>query len=84
MTNEQAKKYLDWLGQNQPEEDMICPRCGERVEGKTATHALSRYANVMVCDHCGGIEALEQAGLVPAKPLKDWAVISSATWEVRE
>ena len=66
---------LDWYGKHQPEEDAICPRCGELMPGATSRHALSRWASITVCDQCGTIEALEQAGLTAKKPLMKWAAI---------
>ena len=64
---------LNWLGkrqQNAPE-GSHCPRCGKQLES-FERHALSRYADVTVCDECGQQEALERAGFIPVKPLADW------------
>ena len=74
-TEAEAKTTLDWYGKHQPEEDAICPRCGELMPGATSRHALSRWASITVCDQCGTIEALEQAGLTAKKPLMKWAAI---------
>ena len=76
-TEEEVVQSLDHYGSEQPAEDAICPRCGELMPGRTCTHALSRWADIMVCDHCGGIEALEQAGLVPKKPLDEWHIMKT-------
>lgn len=76
-TENEAIAFINWFGQHQPKEDAICPRCGELMPGKTSTHALSRWADIMVCDHCGGIEALEQAGLVPKMPLDVWYIMKA-------
>lgn len=74
-TEAEARNTLDWYGKHQPEENAICPRCGKRMLGRTSRHAVSRWAKVMVCDRCGTIEALEQAGLTEKKPLMKWAAI---------
>ena len=72
---------LDHFGRHQQEVNAICPRCGQLMEGKTTRHALSRYAEIYVCDRCGGIEALEKAGLVKRLELKDWAVVKGCCGE---
>lgn len=35
-----------------------CPRCGGRMAGTASRHAISRNADVYVCDECGTREAL--------------------------
>ena len=74
-TEEEAKITLDWYGGHQPERDAVCPRCGERMDGSTARHALSRRANIMICDQDGMKEALEDAGITERLPLMQWAAI---------
>ncbi len=51
-----------------------CPRCGmATVKPKTATNALSRHADVYICDECGTDEAIRDwGGLV--LPLHEWAL----------
>ena len=74
-TEAEAKATLDWYGKHQPDEDARCPRCGEMMWGPKARHALSRYADIIVCDRCGNIEALEQAGLTEKLPLMKWCAV---------
>lgn len=74
-TEEEAKVTLDWNGKHQPEEDAVCPRCGEVMPGSKNRHALSRWADIMVCDRCGTIEALEKAGLTKVLPMMEWAAV---------
>ena len=74
-TEEEAKITLDWYGKHQPDEDARCPRCGEMMWGKKSRHALSRYADIFVCDQCVTIEALECAGLTEKKPLMKWCAV---------
>lgn len=71
-TEAEAKATLDWYGRHQPEKDARCPRCGDMMFGAKASHALSRWAGITVCDQCGREEALDQAGLTGKKPLMKW------------
>ncbi len=75
-TEEEAKVTLDWYGKHQPAENARCPRCGERMAGPTSRHALSRWANIMVC-YCCSVEALEKAGMIDTKPMLEWAAITA-------
>ena len=40
-------------------EFLLCPRCGKPLKDRLHTNALSRVADVYVCDACGTAEALE-------------------------
>ena len=77
-TEAEAKATLDWYGKRQHVQDGLCPRCGERMPGSKARHAISRWADITVCDHCGTIEALEKAGLAPTLPMTQWAALKQA------
>lgn len=69
---EEIKESLNWLGTLQEmAEKGHCPRCGAELEN-FRRHALSRYANVTVCDLCEVQESLEAAGLCDKKPLAEW------------
>ena len=74
-TEDEATTTLDWYGKRQKKENTRCPRCGSHMEGKTAGHALSRWAEIMVCDMCGTFEAMEAAGLMERIPLTQWAAV---------
>ncbi|MBQ9256036.1 MAG: gamma-glutamylcyclotransferase [Acidaminococcaceae bacterium] len=51
-----------------------CPRCGRpNMKPSTATNALSRHANVYICDECGMDEALRDF-TGKAIPLTEWAI----------
>ena len=71
-TEGEAKVTLDWYGKHQPDENARCPRCGEMMFGPKARHALSRWADVTVCDRCGYDEALEKAGMTETVPMMKW------------
>ena len=77
-TEAEAKITLDWWGKHQPETDCTCPRCGAPMPGKTLHHALSRRADIYICDADGMNEALEDAGLAEKKPLMQWYAIQQA------
>ena len=52
-----------------------CPRCGRPAVESNRLLALSRRADVTICESCGSWEALEDAGLAERKPLKAWALL---------
>ena len=79
----EIKVSLNWLGKRQREAatgPFHCPRCGMPLES-FARYALSRYANLTVCDSCGQQEALEKAGFVPRRALLDWWCVKH-NWEL--
>lgn len=49
----------------------LCPRCGEPLKDRLHTNAMSRVADVYVCDACGTAEALE-AFLGHPRSVEDW------------
>ena len=52
----------------------MCPRCGRAtVKPRTVTNALSRHADVYICDECGTDEAIRDWGKF-VKPLHEWAL----------
>ena len=51
MTERMERKLLDLKARQQDGEHMPCPRCGEdRMKEPVHTNALSRMADVYVCD----------------------------------
>ena len=69
-----AKKAVDNFAARQKDGVRICPRCGRTtVKDRLHTNALSRYADIYICDMCGMDEAIRDFhGQV--MPLKDWAI----------
>ena len=59
--------------------NMMCPRCGkDRLNHDIPlANALSRYANVMICDECGMDEAIRDF-LGNPLPLDEWAAVSAS------
>lgn len=74
-TEAEAKVTLGWYGKHQPEEDCRCPRCGQIMPGSKNRHALSRRADIMICDEDGMKEALEDAGIMEKLPLMEWEAV---------
>lgn len=57
-------------------EPMLCPRCGRKsMKLPHHTNALSREADVYVCDNCGTNEAL-RAMMNNPLPLSAWAFVT--------
>ena len=77
-TDEDLRKRLaDLKVRQEAGEHMPCPRCG-RDAMKTASYigALSRQADVYVCDQCGQDEALRAMRQTPLS-LNEWACFIS-------
>ena len=53
---------------------ILCP-CGERITSINRLLALSRRASITVCERCGPMETLKDAGFMKKKPLGEWAVM---------
>lgn len=54
----------------------LCPRCGVDLMNKDAArNALSRRTDIMVCDICGNIEAIEDIPGNPKLPLEKWTLM---------
>lgn len=72
--NERIQKQLADLREMQlAGEYHTCPRCGkDTMKAKLHTNALSRYANVYICDQCGTAEAM-LAFMQNPLPIEDWA-----------
>lgn len=74
VSEAEVKESLDWLGKA-PHRGARCPRCGEETQPGNRLLALSRRADILVCERCGSTEALEDAGFLERKPLTDWAIV---------
>ena len=70
----EVKESLDWLGKA-PHRGTRCPRCGEKAQPGNRLLALSRRADIHVCELCGMQESLVDAGFLERKPLTDWAIV---------
>ncbi|WP_101698690.1 hypothetical protein [Clostridium minihomine] len=79
-TIEEAKALIESLRplQEEPADGYIfpCPRCGHsRMDEKPVRNALSRYADVYICNLCGMDEALQDAKGKPPLPLNEWGMV---------
>ena len=84
MNETRAKEFIESLKPLQVElgekslYDQICPRCGEKnMDKNPMRNALSRYADVYICDACGVEEAIRDMH-GNAIPLTQWAVIKKS------
>ena len=67
-------RLLDLNARQVAGEKMLCPRCGRNVLKTPLTHnALSRHADLYVCDECGMTEAMLDMMRNPL-PQEQWAV----------
>lgn len=76
MTESMAKQLIERFAQKQRGRRFACPRCGRMTMDPqdVARNALSRRANVQVCDTCGTEEALEDMVTLSKMPLAEWAI----------
>ena len=69
-----AKRVVDEFAKKQVDGVHIYPRCAPMtVKERLTTNALSRHADVYICDACGNDEAVREMKGDPL-PLKDWAI----------
>lgn len=69
-----AKRAVDEFAKKQVDGVYICPRCGQpTIKERLVTNALSRHADVYICDACGMDEAILDMKGDPL-PLKDWTI----------
>lgn len=70
---DEAKVRLEKLAPHQPKDR--CPCCGTAITEENRLLALSRRANILICEKDGMFEALEDAGLDKEIPLTEWAAV---------
>ena len=58
------------------EQPPLCLRCGQPLDRRLVINALSRYADVHICEACGIDEALRDANRCPL-PLTEWAAVKN-------
>ena len=75
MNSKLEKRLADLKARQQAGEHMPCPRCGRStMKADVYTNALSRAADIMVCDECGLDEA-KLAFMRSPLPLYYWAAL---------
>lgn len=73
MNDMLARRLADLKARQDAGEHMPCPRCGrDTMKPDVHTNALSRQADIMICDECGTAEAL-LAFMNNSLPLTEWA-----------
>ena len=74
MTDRIRKALGDLKAKQAAGEHMLCPRCGrDTMKENIHTNALSRHADIYICDACGIEEALLKFMSNPL-PIAEWAV----------
>lgn len=72
----EVKESLDHLGKVR-QTGTRCPRCGAKPDCyEHQQHALSRRANILICNACGTAEAMDDF-LGNQTPLADWAIVKA-------
>ena len=75
MKRELTKRLLDLKARQGAGEIMPCPRCGSMSMKQPLEHnALSRHADLFICDNCGMTEALLDMMRNPL-PLELWVLL---------
>ena len=64
------------------EQPPLCLRCGQPLDRRLVINALSRYADVHICEACGMDEALRDANRCPL-PLTEWAAVKNGLSQQR-
>ena len=61
MSTPMEQILLDLKARQQAGEHMPCPRCGkDTMKPDLHTNALSRHADLFICDQCGTIYPLDE------------------------
>ena len=75
--SEIKSRLLDLKTRQDAGEKMLCPRCGRNtIKAPLGHNALSRYANLYICDECGMTEAMLDMMRNPL-PLEQWAMFKN-------
>ena len=76
----EMKTTAEWLAKR-IQAPTHCPRCGRPAVETNRLLALSRRADVTICENCGSWEGLEDAGLAERKPLREWSILQEVLTE---
>ena len=73
MTEKMIRKLGDLKARQDAGEHMHCPRCGaDTMKDPVHTNALSRVADIYICDACGSAGAM-LAFMKQQYPLTSWS-----------
>ena len=75
MNERTLNRLVDLRARQLAGEHLPCPRCGrETMKEAVCTNALSRHADIFICDQCGTDEAMLDFMRNPL-PIEDWACV---------
>lgn len=75
VARQEAKSLIERFAKKQRDGFLLCPRCGfQRMDADPIRNALSRRADVQICDRCGIDEAMEDF-LGSPRPLTSWDIV---------
>jgi len=73
MTDAQRNWLLDFKARQEAGEHLPCPRCGRNtMKPHLYANALSRAADILICDACGTDEGV-RAFIGKPMPMEEWA-----------
>lgn len=78
-TESEAKVTIELIGKRH-HRGTRCPRCGRMAAPGNRLLALSRRADITICESCGSWEALEDAGMAERMNLMEWAAMKEGWW----
>jgi len=72
MTDAQKNRLLDFKARQEAGEHLPCPRCGRNtMKPRLYSNALSRAADILICDACGTDESV-RAFIGKPMPMEEW------------
>ena len=75
MSKDLKARLLDLKARQESGQYMPCPRCGrDTMKESLITNALSRHADIYICDACGMEEAILDYMHAPL-PVEAWAAL---------
>lgn len=86
ITENETRSLIERFSEKQQSGHFACPRCGRMgMDAESITrNALSRRADVYICDACGMQEALEDMA-DSISPLSSWAIVQEPeSWRCNE
>ena len=75
MTDHAKLALLDLKAHQQSDSNRLCPRCGrDTMKENLITNALSRHADIYICDECGIEEAILDY-MHASSPVEAWTAL---------
>lgn len=77
-----ARLIIADFARTQADGEHLCPRCGQMaVKDRLVTNALSRHADIYICDRCGTDEAIRDF-IGAVLPPEEWAIVKQRRQEI--